>query len=362
MGVKKRGGKQKLAFIRFMDKVSFLQIFTFWIIMSINFGLGYFLVSTVPGNELAYGGVLIQPDLDGVINSVYYSFITVTTTGYGDIRPHGLSKLFAVCEVIFGVLIQGLVVSKLVSFKQEAILEEIYDINYEEAFTNYRRGLALARTDILMMIEKVESGTIKPREIKDLWVIFSGLDQSLNNIKALVIPPKNEAYYLKPTDSAKFELILNSMRLSMNKENELIKTMKSHNVDWREELLMSSLNYEIQTCREIIEYEIKRVAEPKVIDKINTFKAIIDDIEAQLNETEKKEEPAPQKNEEPPKKSPEEKKPEEPSETEPDLAEDEEDAQARPKEAPIIMSDPRLIEINGPPGTGEKNTNLDEYL
>ena len=280
-GEKKRGGRQKYAFMNLLDKVSFGKIFFFWIVMTLNFGLAYFLLTLTPENALTYHGQTLNPDMVGIENSVYYSFITVTTTGYGDVSPQGISKLLAVLEVLFGVIIQGLVVSKLVSFKQEAILEEIYNINYEEAFTNYRRSLSLFRTDLVGFMEKVETGSAKQRDIKDLWITFSSLDQTLTNIKGLAIPTK-ESIYNKKLDTPKLELILNSLKLSIHKITELLRVMKKHNVSWREELLLTSLHYDIQTCRELLEYEFKKTSDTKVIDKLKTLKAIIEELESEI--------------------------------------------------------------------------------
>jgi hypothetical protein len=282
MGEKKRGVKGQYAFLNLLDKISFTQIFLLWIMITVSFGILYFLMSISPSNAIQYRGAVVNSNVAGLVNSIYYSFITVTTTGYGDISPNGLSKLFAIFEVVFGVIIQGIVVSKLVSFKQETILEEIYSINYEEAFTNYRRGLSLVRTDIVILLEKIENKTIKPRELKDLWIIFSGLDQNLTNIKNLIIPSKEENQYNKKLDASKLELILNSMKLSMNKVLELIHVLKANELDWKEELMMTSIYYDIQTCREIIEFEFKRSVERKVIDKLNALRFILDELENEM--------------------------------------------------------------------------------
>ncbi|MBN1792591.1 two pore domain potassium channel family protein [Candidatus Woesearchaeota archaeon] len=293
MGVwKKRGATSKYAFLDLIDKLSFTRIFGSWIIITISFGILYFLFSLSPNHALLYRGNEIGSGFSGFFNSIYYSFITVTTTGYGDISPNGISKFLAICEVIFGVLIQGLVVSKLVSFKQETILEEIYSINYEEAFTNFRRRLSLVRTDVLMIMEKMESNSLKTRELKDLWIIFSGLDQTLTNIKNLIIPQKDHAFYNKKLEMSKLELILNSLKLTMNKVTEMVKMLKSNNLDWRDELLLTSLYYDIQTCREIVDFAFKKSMDRKVIDKLNALRQILDDLDNELKAS--KDQPVPQ--------------------------------------------------------------------
>jgi hypothetical protein len=279
----KRGVKERrYTFIDFIDKTSFLWVFVFWMMIIIIFGIGYFMLAINPDNSLIYRGNVLKPDAEGLYDSIYYSFITVTTTGYGDISPSGLSKLFSIFEVILGVIIEGILVSKLVGLKQETILEEIYNINYEEAFTNYRRGLSLVRTDIVMIMEKIENKTIKQRELRDLWIIFSGLDGTLTNIKNIIIPSKKDTYYNKKLDVSKVELILSSMKLTLHKVLELIRTLKHRDLDWREELLLTSLYYDVQVVKDVIEYESKRSVDRKVIDKLNALRILIDELEAEL--------------------------------------------------------------------------------
>ncbi|MBW2973888.1 hypothetical protein KY346_05870 [Candidatus Woesearchaeota archaeon] len=48
--------------------------------------------------------------------SVYYSTVTITTLGYGDIVPHGLFRAFAATEAILGFIFLGLFVSGLTLF------------------------------------------------------------------------------------------------------------------------------------------------------------------------------------------------------------------------------------------------------
>lgn len=47
--------------------------------------------------------------------SIYFSVVTVSTLGYGDIIPQGVSKILACCEVVFGLTMMGIIVAKLTS-------------------------------------------------------------------------------------------------------------------------------------------------------------------------------------------------------------------------------------------------------
>ena len=58
-------------------------------------------------------------------------------------------------EAVSGLILFGILISKLVSSKQEIILEEVYDMSYEEKMNRLRSGLYLFRSDANKVIDKV---------------------------------------------------------------------------------------------------------------------------------------------------------------------------------------------------------------
>ena len=287
--------KHKLAspvekLIIFLDRISFAQVFLLWIVIILVFAAIYFFLSIYPAHALGYKGNAISRDFPGLFNAIYYSFITITTTGYGDVSPNGLTKLFAILEVVSGVILTGVLISKLIGVKQERILEEVYDISYEEIIDRLRSGLYLFRSDVNRILEKVESETIKPREVKDIWMIFSGLDTTLTNIKNLIMPNKDEKYYYKRLDVFRLELLLNSIQLSMNKMLELVKGLNSHQLDWKNDLIITSIHSDTFAVREIIDYEAKKSHDKKVVDKLNGLRKSLGEIELEEKGEEKGEE------------------------------------------------------------------------
>lgn len=276
--------------VRFLDKVSFAQVFAFWILIIIIFGGIYFFVASSPGNSLKYGSDIIKLNTEGFIDSLYFSFITATSLGYGDVVPLGISKFLSGLEVILGLIVYGLLISKLVGVKQEVLLEEVYDISYEDVIDRLRSGLYLFRADISRVLEKVETDTIKEREIKDLWILFSGLDTTLLNIRNLIMPHKSEKFYHKKIDIFRLELFLNSIQLSMNKILELLRTLKSHGLDWHDGLLVTSIEEDVKAVKEIVEYQSKKSNEKRVTDKLDELDKTTRTIDSELKGEDTKEE------------------------------------------------------------------------
>lgn len=288
---KKRANRRSPAYglFKVVENIKFSQVFTFWLIMIILFGLVFFLLGYVSDNSLRYVGNMISPNWDGFFNSLYFSFITATSLGYGDIVPVGISKFIAGFEVIIGLIIYGVLISKLVSVKQEVLLEEVYNISYEEVIDRLRSGLYLFRADVNRMLEKIETGTIKQREIHDLWILFSGLDTTLLNIQKLVKPTASEKFYHKRLDAFRLELFLNSIQMSVNKMLELIKSLKSNHIKWKNDMIITSMEDDIKVTRQIVDFLFKRGAEKKVIDKLEELQKSLDEVEAELSDKEHKE-------------------------------------------------------------------------
>jgi len=153
----------------FFDKISFAQIFVIWILIIILFGFLYFFLT----NSSTYLMPTHSSKATTIVDAIYFSFITATSTGFGDIVPVGFDRIVALVEVILGLTLFAMVTSKLVSIKQESILNEIYDIALTERINRLRSSLYLFRTDLYRLIIQVEDGSIKKRESNLIWTNFS---------------------------------------------------------------------------------------------------------------------------------------------------------------------------------------------
>ncbi len=59
-------------------------------------------------------------------DALYFSLVTVSSLGYGDIRPIGWTRMFVGAEVIMGLAFFGILVAKISSVKQDHILRQMY--------------------------------------------------------------------------------------------------------------------------------------------------------------------------------------------------------------------------------------------
>jgi len=96
-----------------VDAVILLLAVNCYLLIGILFSFFYMLVEIYePGTSFVLAGDLTQP----VWNHLYYfSFVTLTTLGYGDIQPVSpIARSLAIAEAVSGVLFTGILVARLV--------------------------------------------------------------------------------------------------------------------------------------------------------------------------------------------------------------------------------------------------------
>jgi hypothetical protein len=99
-------------------------------------------------DSLKEGTDPVPATLDGLLTAIYFSCITATSVGYGDVVPVGLARLLAVTESAAGLVIFGCVISKLVSRRQELLVEEIHDLAFEDQLGRVRTNLHLVLAEL----------------------------------------------------------------------------------------------------------------------------------------------------------------------------------------------------------------------
>ena len=127
------------------------QLVGFWLAIIVVFGFIYWVAGIGMGWGLQAGNTEIRPDLNGLGTAFYFSFVTALSIGYGDIIPVGPLRILAVTEGIAGLLIFGCVISKLVSRRQEELVEEIHRTTFEDRLDRVRTNLHLVFADLEAM-------------------------------------------------------------------------------------------------------------------------------------------------------------------------------------------------------------------
>lgn len=240
---------------KLLDEMSFKKLFSIWFSLIIAFGFVFFLVNSAsPGNGLK--GLAASSGADSLLNSVYFSFITATSTGFGDITPIGISKLIAIIEVVNTLILFSVFVSKLVSFKQDVILNEIYDIALDEKVNSLRSALYVSASDIGRVTDRlIIEGKISKMRVESLWTMINVLHENMMEIGMLICPPNaQKSEFIKNIDSLHIELIISGVTISLGKITELLEELDSIPYNWRFVKNVESLKRIISAAEGIRKY------------------------------------------------------------------------------------------------------------
>lgn len=93
-----------------------------------------------------------------VLDSVYFSVVTFTSLGYGDIVPVSYGRFFASLEVVSGLAFLGVAIAKLSSARQSYLIAQIYARDAQERLENYVRQVRGMRLEYKNAIELLKRG------------------------------------------------------------------------------------------------------------------------------------------------------------------------------------------------------------
>jgi len=149
------------AVLDLVDSVSTAQLFVIWLAVIVACGAAYWLIDLSYGAGLMEAGARVGTNLSGLLTAVYFSFITATSVGYGDVLPVGATRILAVAEAVAGLLIFGLLIAKFVSYRQEMLVREIHSVTFEERLDRVQTNLHLVVSELLAIAVLCDDGAAR---------------------------------------------------------------------------------------------------------------------------------------------------------------------------------------------------------
>jgi ion channel len=157
-----------------------------WLEIVLLFGVAYWAVGWFDETALTTGARGIGTGVDGFFTALYFSAVTATSVGYGDIVPTGLTRLLAIAEGVAGLILFGCVVSKFVSRRQDALIAEIHHIAFEERLGRVRTNLLLVRAELQATARLCEGHEMAPPEalarVESAAMVFVGELHSVHDL------------------------------------------------------------------------------------------------------------------------------------------------------------------------------------
>jgi len=134
----KEAGKQKTAGLitktgRFFERLSIRMVLLI-IVGLLSLSAVYFYFAT------AFNNGITGPQ--SIWRSIYFSVVTFTSLGYGDIAPVHYGKIVAAFEVTFGLGLMALLIGKTASERQIALLTLVYTSEQQYRIRGFEEGLS----------------------------------------------------------------------------------------------------------------------------------------------------------------------------------------------------------------------------
>ena len=136
---------------------SALQLFIIWTAMVLFCGAAYWLLTMAGEHGLIEAGIPVGVDFKGLLTALYFSFVTATSVGYGDVVPIGIARAIAVVEAVSALLIFGAVVAKFVSHRQDQMMSEIHRVTFEERLDRVQTNLHMVISELLSITQMCET-------------------------------------------------------------------------------------------------------------------------------------------------------------------------------------------------------------
>ena len=216
---------------KLFERLSLSQVIGLWIIGVLAFGIIYFAL-TFTNHPLMYQNEPLTSNVNGLGNSLYFSFITAMTIGYNDLVPVGYSKLAVVLEAIFSVALLGVFVAKIVALKQEELEQEVEELSFEESTNSAVSELYIFRSEIRNISESTLKSKKVSSEVKNFEQSLGTLRLALQNIERATNRMTAEQ---KHNGCLRIELILNSINFSLSRMIEMLETFNHRKANWKKE-------------------------------------------------------------------------------------------------------------------------------
>lgn len=251
-----------------LERRSTSQLFLLWLAMVVTCGVAYWSAPLLGHHGLNTDGALVPTTLHGLLTAVYFSFITATSVGFGDVVPVGVARWLAVSEAAAGLLTFGALVSKFVSRRQDELVREIHRVTFEERLDRVQTNLHLVLSELQAVGTLCEQGVARPERLlvrlESVALVFAG---ELRAIHDLLYRPR------QTPNEAVLEAILASLASALREFAELLVCMPTAGVG-RSPTLDTTRNTLARLADEICGECVPRVYAPALTVWMNRVQEI----------------------------------------------------------------------------------------
>lgn len=210
-----------LGFIEYLTSFSYRTLFEGWIAMIFLFAAAYLGSTYIPGGEHGIHGIEKFSLIRQITDSIYFSAITSTTVGYGDLTPIGIAKLFAAIQGFLGFFGVGLLTAKIVSHKQDIVLNHMQKVSFDSFFRDMKEDLFIVRRDFDAIMKEARKGAISEKSLQNVSTGCSTCEMLIEEIP-LFYTVEQELYTI---DAKREMLLLDALQRTISQLEKLVGLM-----------------------------------------------------------------------------------------------------------------------------------------
>lgn len=213
-----------------LGELSYPAILLLYAANTVVFAFAYAVIETIAGSSLISS--VTNTPVTNFFDLLYFSVITATSTGYGDIVPVAYARPFAAVESFLGLMLLAVLVSKLISKKQDAALSGVHQIAFQSAIHEVREDLYIARKDLDRAIQWLDrdSEALTPSEWERITIACDHIDHLLEEIPEFY-DTENHLYII---DQRRESLLVEAVQRTLGRLATLIEAFASHGIHLHE--------------------------------------------------------------------------------------------------------------------------------
>lgn len=146
------------------------------------YAIAYFACS-----KLKWGHVGAETAELDFLTSVYFSVVTITTLGYGDVSPSGLARPLACTEVLLGLVFAGFLIDTVTGWRAAYQLRVLFQGRLDDEVKSYRNELKRLLKEGRLIATKAEEGVASISELERLFGPIADPEQGVFDELAAIV-------------------------------------------------------------------------------------------------------------------------------------------------------------------------------
>jgi len=221
-------------------------------------------------------------------NCVYFSIVTISSLGYGDMRPQGLSKVLSCIEVLMGLGFLGLMVAKIASLKQDYQLRRVYSFMTKQSLDDFYESLNICHQGYKELLDEASSvisndqnGLQPPGKRKQLKDLNNRLQKVCRSLRGYLVYETKKVDYFSEIAASSIIRLLKPIASILNLWGQMPKEYRPAFVERsRKKRLYQTLTFFDDICdiieRNTLNEEINNPCR-KIREQVSLVRRIFDD-------------------------------------------------------------------------------------